>query len=98
MAGAVDEILFVSFGPDVTHSRLMEIADPRPRLDFRYGRFLGVEHDLVNLALTWSEFSGNRVCSRHIRAIAAVLRADIDHDDVTALHAAVVFIVMKYRR
>ena len=51
MAGPVNEIFLVAFGANVIHRGLMDVADPGAGFDLRDRRLLGIENDLIDLAL-----------------------------------------------
>src|SRR5689334_4207210 len=95
MTGSVDEVLVVAFRADIGHRGTVHVANARSGSYLRNSGFLGVQNDLIDLALTRREFSRDWIRSRYVGAVTTVFGAYIDDHNIAGLHPPGIVVVMK---
>ena len=78
--------------PDISRSLVCAGLHPSGRCG------LGVEHELVDLALAGSELAVGWIGAGDVGRVAVVLSADVDHDEVAVLDLAAIGEVVRNRR
>src|SRR5262245_60739771 len=95
VAGTVNEIFVVTLGTNVVHRRAMDSSKRCPWSHLGDCGLLSIQYNLIDLSLACCELTGNRICSCHVCAIAAIFRAHVHHNDVTSLHTSRILVIVE---